>query len=188
MSWNPSVWPEARAPEPASRCERCELAKQRTRVVWGEGAEDAPVAAVLDNPGAREDREGTPFVCATRVALQRAVAEVGWTEETLFVTYLLKCRPIRKYDKERARDACMEYLRAQLAGRRAVMLLGLVAAQTVLNRPDAEMAELRNRWHDWEGVPVRVTYHPLAVHRRPNLAPSFLADWRALAEVSLPPV
>jgi len=188
MPWEPKVWAEAAAPGDASRCERCELALRRTRVVWGEGAEDAPVVAVLDNPGAREDREGTPFVCATRVALQRAVAEVGWSEETLFVTYLLKCRPIRAYDKAKARAACMDYLRGQLEGRRAIMLLGLVAAQTVLARPEAEMAELRNRWHVWEGVPVRVTYHPLAVHRRPNLAASFLADWRALAEVALPPV
>jgi len=188
MTWEPNVWQEAPAPGNAGRCDRCELAGQRARVVWGEGREDASVVAVLDNPGAREDREGTPFVCATRVALQRAVAEVGWTEESLFVTYLLKCRPIRKYDKERARAACMEYLRGQLEGRRAIMLLGLVAAQTVLDRPEAEMAELRGRWHDWDGTPVRVTYHPLAVHRRPNLGPSFLADWRALAEVALPTV
>jgi DNA polymerase len=82
----------------------------------------------------------------------------------------------------------MEYLRGQLEGRRAIMLLGLVAAQTVLNQPQAEMGELRGRWHDWGGTPVRVTYHPLAVHRRPNLGPSFLADWRALAEVALPTV
>jgi len=33
-----------------------------------------------------------------------------------------------------------------------------------------------------------VTYHPLAVHRRPNLLNGFLADWRALAEVAPPPV
>jgi uracil-DNA glycosylase len=59
------------------------------------------------------------------------------------------------------------------------MLLGLVAAQTVLDRSDSEMSDLRGRWHDIEGIPARVTYHPLAVHRRPNLMTGFLADWQA---------
>jgi uracil-DNA glycosylase family 4 len=86
------MWKEAETPGEAVDCTRCELAKQRTRIIWGEGNESAPVAAVLDNPGAREDREGSPFVCATRVTLQRAVADIGWSEEQIFVTYLLKCR------------------------------------------------------------------------------------------------
>lgn len=186
--WEPAVWPEIAPPSGAAACGMCELARQRTRVIWAEGREDAPLAAVLDNPGAREDREGTPFVCATRAALQRAVAEAGLSADELFVTYLLKCRPIRAYDKEAAREACFGYLEEQLVGRRAVMLLGLVAARFVLGRPEAEMAELRGRWHEFRGIPARVTYHPLAVHRRPNLAKGYYADWRELAEMALPAV
>ncbi|HZG84955.1 uracil-DNA glycosylase [Paenibacillus sp.] len=186
--WRPAVWPEIAPPADAAACERCELSRQRARVIWAEGGEEAPIAAVLDNPGAREDREGTPFVCATRSALQRAVAEAGLTAEELFVTYLLKCRPIRAYDKEAARKACFAYLEGQLEGRRAIMLLGLVAARFALDRPDAEMAELRGRWHEFRGIPARVTYHPLAVHRRPNLAKGFFADWRELAVMALPAV
>ncbi|MCI3927169.1 uracil-DNA glycosylase [Paenibacillus sp. TRM 82003] len=182
--WAPVVWPETETPAPYRDCNRCELSKQRTRVVWGEGNEHSPLLAVLDNPGAREDREGSPFVCATRAALQRTASDVGLAADDVYVTYLLKCRPIRKYDKETARAACLPFLREQLGKeRRAVLLLGLVAAQTVLDAPDAEMAELRNRWHEVEGLPpMRVTYHPLAVHRRPNLRKSFLEDWRAVAD------
>lgn len=186
MNGVPTIWKEAAPPGEAIDCQRCALAAQRTRVIWGEGSEHAAVAAILDNPGAREDREGSPFVCATRVALQRVVAQIGWSEEQLFVTYLLKCRPIRKYDKPAAREACMDYLRSQIQGRKALILLGLVAAQTVLDRPDAEMRELRGRWHEVDGIPARVTYHPLAVHRRPNLMAGFLADWQAVASAELP--
>lgn len=182
----PSIWREAETPREYVDCDRCELARQRTRVIWGEGFDAAGVAAVLDNPGAREDREGLPFVCATRAALQVGASAAGYDEDTLFVTYLLKCRPLRAYDKEAARAACIAYLEKQLEGRTAMMLLGLVAATTVLGLPDAEMAELRGRWHDWRGIPARVTYHPLAVHRRPNLTANYLADWRALAEAYPP--
>jgi len=180
-TWEPVAWPEAKPPAEAVDCRNCELHLQRTRVIWGEGRPDAPLLGVLDNPGAREDREGRPFVCATRVALQRAVAEAGLSRDELFVTYLLKCRPVRKYDKEAARRACFDYLRGQLQGRSVIVLLGLVAAQTALDMPDAEMSALRGRWFELGGLPARVTYHPLAVHRRPNLMPAFLEDWKTAA-------
>lgn len=49
------IWPEEAAPPEARQCERCELSKQRSRVIWGEGNPNAPILFILDNPGARED-------------------------------------------------------------------------------------------------------------------------------------
>jgi DNA polymerase len=46
-------------------------------VIWGEGNPNAPIFIILDNPGAREDREGTPFVCGTRETLQYGMMEAG---------------------------------------------------------------------------------------------------------------
>ena len=34
-------------------------------MICGEGNSDAPIMIILDNPGAREDREGNPNVCGT---------------------------------------------------------------------------------------------------------------------------
>lgn len=49
--------PEEQPPEGIAHCELCELSKQRNRVIWGEGNPGAPLMLILDNPGAREDRE-----------------------------------------------------------------------------------------------------------------------------------
>ena len=71
------ILPEEVGPSDAQQCVRCELSKQRTRVIWGEGNPRAKIMMILDNPGAREDRQGDAFLCGTREMLQRGMREVG---------------------------------------------------------------------------------------------------------------
>ncbi|MGN7385778.1 uracil-DNA glycosylase [Sporosarcina sp. SAFN-015] len=168
----PESWPEDPTPMSQINCEECGLYKQGTRMVWGEGNPNAPIMVVLDNPGAREDREGNPFVCGTRHTLQQAVHDVGLNKELIYVTYILKRRPIRKYDKERTREICMRrHLEEQLQLQkpRLILCLGNVAVQAFFQNPDADVKGLRGSWHDVQGYPTTVAYHPLAVRRRPNL-------------------
>ncbi|WP_139492702.1 uracil-DNA glycosylase family protein [Brevibacillus dissolubilis] len=130
----PSIWPEEKTPDDVANCTDCGLYTHGSRMIWGEGNPHAPIMIVLDNPGAREDREGNPFVCGTRETLQKAAYEVGVSAEDLYVTYILKRRPVKAYDKERTREK------------------------------------------------TTVSYHPLAVRRRPNLWKYFMEDWRFLVE------
>ena len=180
----PVILPEHAAPAHAANCTNCELARQRKRVVWGEGNPEAPVVILLDNPGLREDKEGNAFVCGTRDTLQEGLAAAGIPLGQVYVTYLLKCRPIRAYDKPAAREACAPHLRAQLAGTAPDLLLGLgnVVAQFLFGREEADVKGLRGRWHEVDGLPTAFSYHPLAVRRRPVLMRYFLEDLRFVAE------
>ena len=45
-----------------TRCQRCEIAKYRTKAVPGEGPEDAEIMFVGEAPGWHEDQQGRPFV------------------------------------------------------------------------------------------------------------------------------
>lgn len=177
--------PEVDAPPGVAGCQRCPLALQRTRVIWGEGNPQAPMLVVLDNPGAREDAAGEPFVCGTRQTLQACVQEAGLSLDDLYVTWVLKCRPRRAYDKEAARAACLPYLSEQLEGtaRKVVVPLGNVALQAYLGESEAEVKALRGRVLEYEGQRVVCGYHPLAVHRRPNLLPLLVADLRLAGTV-----
>lgn len=181
--FQPTVWPEDPPPAEAVHCRKCELACQRSRVVWGEGNPDAPIWIILDNPGEREDREGNPYVCGTRQTLQYASYEAGFAQNDLYVTYVLKCRPRRKYDKPKARAICMQHMKEQEMAKKPqlALCLGNVAAQSYLENPDADVRTLRGTWTEVRGVPTTVSYHPLAVRRRPNLMPYFLEDWRRVA-------
>ncbi|CAH0344113.1 uracil-DNA glycosylase family protein [Bacillus sp. CECT 9360] len=85
----PVIWPEEPTPEKHLSCRECGLYEHGSRMVWGEGNPDAPIMIILDNPGAREDREGSPFVCGTRQTLQKAANEVGLDAIDLYVTSIL---------------------------------------------------------------------------------------------------
>ena len=144
----------------------------------------APIAVILDNPGSREDKEGKSFVCGARLKLQEAAYEAGLGAEDLYVTYILKCRPLRCYDKEGARSTCIGYLAQQLDRQKPALVLcmGNTAVQWYFGDMKAEVKNLRGTWHDVKGLPTAVTYHPRAIKRRPNLTPQYLKDWQMLAD------
>lgn len=179
------ILPEEQAPEGMQHCERCELFKQRTRIIWGEGNPQASLMMILDNPGAREDREGNPFLCGTRETLQLGMREAGMDIHSVYVTYLLKRRPVRAYDKPATRAACLSHLQSQLVQKQPLVLFGfgnVVAEGLFPQKENATVKELRGSWHEFEGIPIGFTYHPLAVRRRPNLLKFFVEDLKALRE------
>ncbi|GIO32905.1 MULTISPECIES: uracil-DNA glycosylase [Paenibacillus] len=179
------ILPEEQAPESTQHCERCELFKQRNRIIWGEGNPESSLMLILDNPGAREDREGNPFLCGTRETLQLGMREAGMDTHAVYVTYLLKRRPIRAYNKPATRAACLSHLQLQLLQKQPSVLFGFgnaVAAALFPQQENATVKELRGNWHKFGGMPIGFTYHPLAVRRRPNLLRFFVEDLKALKE------
>ncbi|MFS0690160.1 uracil-DNA glycosylase [Sporosarcina sp. 179-K 8C2 HS] len=178
-SFCPESWPEDPTPTSQIHCEDCGLYRQGTRMVWGEGNPKAPIMVILDNPGAREDREGNSIVCGTRQTLQQAVHEVGLNKELIYVTYILKRRPVRAYDKESTRQICMHrHLdeQIQLQQPTLILCLGNVAVQSFFQNSEVDVKGLRGSWHDVKGYPTTVAYHPFAVRRRPNLYRLFVED------------
>jgi len=179
------ILPEEQVPEGLEHCARCELSKQRTRVIWGEGNPNASLMLIMDNPGAREDRQGHSFLCGTRETLQLGMREAGIDTNDVYVTYLLKCRPIRAYNKPEARASCLAHLQLQLFQKQPLILFGFgnVVAESIF--PDIENAsakELRGSWYEYQNTPISFTYHPLAVRRRPNLLRFFVEDLKGLRE------
>jgi DNA polymerase len=181
-----TLLPEQAPPAGVDACSLCQLSRQRSRVIWAEGAPSAPVMVVLDNPGAREDREGTPFVCGTRQTLLTAAEAAGLRPDDLYVTWVLKCRPRRAYDKEAARAACLPYLgqQVQAGAARVIVLMGNVALQAVLGDPALEVKALRGQVLTHANRPAVCSYHPLAARRRPNLLPYLVEDLRLAAQIA----
>lgn len=101
LNFTPEVWPEDKMPLDAANYMECEVCTPKSRIIWGEGNPKAPVIIILDNPGAREDNEGKQYVCGTRA-------------DDVYLTYLLKCRPLRSYDKQKARSFSKPFLERQI--------------------------------------------------------------------------
>lgn len=148
-------------------CTACRLAEGRKNVVFGSGDPDADLMFIGEGPGAEEDRQGLPFVGPAGQLLTKIIEAIDLSREEVYICNVVKCRPPMNRDPEPDEvDACWGYLQAQirLVAPKVIVSLGRVAAQTVL-RSDLSLGRLRGRWHEVEGVPLRVTYHPAALLR-----------------------
>jgi uracil-DNA glycosylase family 4 len=179
----PIILPEDQIPPEAKDYKKCEVYTQNPYIIWGEGNPKAPIVTILDNPGERKDKNNKEYVCGTRQTLQKAIHQVDLDIKDIYITYLLKCRPLRRYDKEKARSFSKPFLIQQIKKihPKFIVYLGDTVVQSIFDSKEAHVKDLRGKWHTIMGYPSIVSYHPLAVRRRPNLIKHFIEDWRMLS-------
>lgn len=151
-------------------CTRCRLCKQRTNAVPGEGPGDARLVVVGEGPGAVEDETGRPFVGRAGELLTEILAAIDLPREQVFICNIVKCRPPENRRPQPDEiEACVPYLYRQLEIIKPAVILAMggTAAETLLNTRQP-LASLRNRVHQFRGIPVIVTYHPAALLRNPH--------------------
>ena len=144
-------------------CVACGLCRTRRNTVFGVGGAAAQWMIVGEAPGAEEDAGGEPFVGQAGHLLDNMLAALDLSRENnVYIANVLKCRPPGDRNPEPAEVAkCSPYLVRQVAlvQPRLILALGRFAAQALLNT-DASIASLRGRLHEFNGVPVIVSYHP----------------------------
>jgi DNA polymerase len=164
------------APAVAARaCERCAFAAHATQMVWGEGASDAALMLVGEQPGDREDLEGRPFVGPAGQLIRGAIAALGWPADRLYLTNAVKhfkyeLRGKRRMHKTAAQLealACLEWLEQEIhtTQPQAIVALGATAARSLLGRPVAVNEHAGTWFQRADGRPVLVTWHPAALLR-----------------------
>ena len=157
------------------RCRECPIGEHATQSVFGEGPIGAVLMVVGEQPGDQEDLRGRPFVGPAGQLLDRAIADLGWPRDALYVTNAVKHfkyelrgkRRIHKTPTQREAAACLHWLESEIAQvrPRAVLALGATAARSVLGRPVAVMQE-RGQWQTGpRGEQVLVALHPSALLR-----------------------
>jgi uracil-DNA glycosylase family 4 len=149
--------------ERVAACERCRLCEKRTNTVFGVGDRNADWMLIGEAPGENEDRQGEPFVGQAGKLLDNMLRSVTLARDTnVYIANVIKCRPPGNRNPEPDEVArCEPYLQRQVAlvKPKLIIALGRFAAQSLL-KTDASISSLRGRVHEYEGVPVIVTYHP----------------------------
>jgi len=163
-------------------CIKCPLHKSRTLAVPGDGKPTAKVMIIGEAPGREEDESGRPFVGPAGRFLDRVLEGSGINREDLFITNIVKCRPPNnRKPKKLEIDTCTEnYLfeQVELINPKLIMLLGGVAAKTLLNVKTIN--EVRGRIIEREGRKYLVGYHPAARFYREDLAEKVKEDFTLL--------
>ena len=185
--------------EAATSCTGCDLYKQATQTVFGEGSVHAKILFVGDQPGDQEDQAGHPFVGPAGTILDKALTEVGIARNDVYVTNAVKhfkWEPQgkrRKHKKPSAVEiaACRPWLEAEVTVLRpyVVVCLGVTAAQSVFGKA-VRLNELRGRpWSTDIAPNVFVTVHPSAILRHPAAAQRdeeyrrFIEDLRRITQL-----
>ncbi|MCW5808903.1 MAG: uracil-DNA glycosylase [Deltaproteobacteria bacterium] len=168
----------AQVREELGACTRCKLHATRNHIVFGVGADDAPLMFIGEAPGENEDRRGEPFVGAAGELLDKMIVAMGWTRSSVYIANVLKCRPPGNRNPQPDEVAqCTPFLDAQIRAiaPRIIVTLGRPAANHVLGK-DAPISALRGKFHDRHGVRVMPTFHPAYLLRDPDRKRDTWAD------------
>lgn len=163
----------------AAGCRGCDLYKQATQTVFGEGRARAAMMLVGEQPGDKEDRAGHPFVGPAGKVLHDAMESAGIDPRDVYVTNAVKHFKFIERGKRRIHckprtieiRACKPWLDAEIAAVKPALIvaLGATAAQSLLGGK-FKLLENRARLIVSSEVarPVFPTIHPSAILRAPD--------------------
>lgn len=144
------------------------LGTLRDTMVFSTGDPDARIMLVGEAPGYEEERQREPFVGPAGQKLNDILKAMGVKREEVYITNIVKFRPAtprqvtnnRKPTPEEI-DSCLGFVRQEVAivQPECIIALGGTAAEGLLSLGGPVRA-MRGIWHQFEGIPTRVTYHP----------------------------
>ncbi|HEY4306295.1 MAG TPA: UdgX family uracil-DNA binding protein [Gemmatimonadaceae bacterium] len=161
-------------------CHGCDLYKNATHAVFGEGPRTASVIFVGEQPGDAEDKQGRPFVGPSGKLLDRALDAAGISREDVYVTNAVKHFKWAKDTRSKRRihktpttgevRACAPWLSAEIAvlKPRVIVCLGAIAAKALLGRTFSVMKRRGVAIDSELADAVFATVHPSAVLRAPS--------------------
>lgn len=174
--------------ETCKNCTKCELSKNRTKVVFGDGNPDSKILFVGEAPGADEDLEGRPFVGKAGRLLTANLESIGiFREKDYYITNIAKCRPPDNRTPEESEMVSCSYIlkkEIELIKPRLIIALGRTAAVGLTGLKNISPTKLRGDFiKSTNKSPVLapntnvfITYHPSFLLRNPSQIKNFQED------------
>ncbi len=144
------------------------LGSLRETMVFATGNPEARVMLVGEAPGYQEEKEREPFVGPAGQKLTDILTTMGLSRDEVYISLIVKFRPATPKQTTNNRKpsaeeiaACLPFVRAEIGivKPECIIALGEGAAEGLLGLTGA-VGSMRELWHNFEGTPVRVTYHP----------------------------
>ncbi|NTJ63040.1 UdgX family uracil-DNA binding protein [Agrobacterium rhizogenes] len=161
--------------ENAQSCKRCELYRNATHLVFGEGPDTADIVLVGEQPGDKEDHAARPFVGPAGQLLDRCLEEAGVDRERCYVTNAVKHFKYQMRGKKRLHarpnagevQRCAWWLGAELEllKPKLVVALGATAVSSLLGSKVRVLRDRGRILHPSTKFDVLVTIHPSALLR-----------------------
>ncbi len=154
--------------------EGCRLKKTAKNTVFADGNHEARIMLVGEAPGADEDQQGLPFVGRSGQLLDRILAAIGHSRESVYISNILPWRPPgNRTPTLHEIEICRPFIERhmELVNPEILVFLGGVSAKTLLNEKTGIM-RLRGKWHEIDvagrKIPAMPTFHPAYLLRNPS--------------------
>lgn len=159
-------------------CQRCQgLAENRTKVVPGQGAENADIMFIGEAPGWHEDQQGQPFVGPAGMFLNELISSIGLKREDVYITNVVKCRPPQNRDPLPTEiHACRQWLDRQIELIKPRMIVTLGRYSMAMFFPGKSISRIHGTAQKRDDVLYYAMYHPAAALHQGSLRQDIEAD------------
>ncbi|MCP5539802.1 MAG: uracil-DNA glycosylase [Akkermansiaceae bacterium] len=168
----------------AEHCPTCRgLGTLRDTMVFSVGNPAADLMFVGEAPGFEEENQREPFVGPAGQKLTQIIRAMGLRRpEDVYISNIVKFRPKEgdgRFQGQRNRKptpeemaASVKYVLAEIevVRPRVIVALGATAMEGLLGI-SGSVSRMRNRFQDFNGTPVMVTYHPSYLLRQESQSP-----------------
>ncbi len=170
--------------EEIANCRDCELAKHRTKVVPGEGPEDAELLFIGEAPGWYEDQQGRPFVGPAGAFLNQLLSSIGLSREQVYIANVIKCRPPGNRDPLPAEvQACRKWLDHQIEIIQPRIIITLGRYSLARYFPNESISKIHGKARKEGKVVCYPMYHPAAALHQGSLRQIIEADMLRIPEI-----
>lgn len=147
------------------------LGTLRDTMVFAVGNPNADLVFVGEAPGSEEERNREPFVGPAGQLLDKIIVAMGLQRADIYISNICKFRPKigdgqhqgmkNRKPEPQEMDSCVEFVREeiQVIQPKAIIALGGTAMEGLLGI-SGSVSSQRGFWHQLDGIPVAVTYHP----------------------------
>jgi uracil-DNA glycosylase len=163
--------------EEIALCQQCEIARYRTKVVPGEGAEDADILFIGEAPGWHEDQQGRPFVGQAGQYLDKLLASINLKREQVYIANVIKCRPQGNRDPLPVEiQNCRKWLERQIELIHPKMIVTLGRYSMEMFFPGKSISKIHGTAQKKDNVIYYAMYHPAAALHQQSLRQAIEAD------------
>ena len=152
----------------------CELKKNATNLVFGNGNINSKIMIIGEGPGAQEDTKGMPFVGRAGKLLDKMLEAIQLNRTKAYISNVVNYRPPenrRPTEEEIARY--LPYLRThiEIINPKILILLGSTALNAIIGNKEI-ISRTRGKWFQREIGAVKpwiiASFHPAFLMRQPE--------------------
>jgi len=170
--------------EQVAACPDCELSRNRTHAVPGEGPADAEIVFIGEAPGYYEDQQARPFVGPAGQFLDQLLASIGMRRQDVYICNVIKCRPPQNRDPLPGEiQACHKWLERQLEIIKPKVIATLGRYSLAKYFPGQSISRIHGQERRVGDLLVVPMYHPAAALHQASLRRIIEEDFKKLPAI-----